>query len=120
LSESDMTKKKRLLLLASLPLAIAVTLGVLALLPPRLGVTKANFDRIEIGMTKAEVEAIFGERSTFEAFVKPSSDRYSWQSDGGAQAWVYTTAGDNAVRNKVWLESAETIPNKIRRWLHFD
>ena len=38
-----MTTKKRLLLLATLPLAIAVTLGVLAMLPPSPGVTKANF-----------------------------------------------------------------------------
>jgi hypothetical protein len=38
--------KKHLLLIASLPVAIAVTFGVVALLPPRPGVTKANFDRI--------------------------------------------------------------------------
>lgn len=38
-----MKTKTRLLLIASLPLTIAVTLGVLAMLPPRSGV---NFDRI--------------------------------------------------------------------------
>ena len=56
--------KRSLLLIASLPLTIAVTLGVLAMLPaifpPKPGVTKANFDRIEKGMTMTEVEAIFG------------------------------------------------------------
>jgi hypothetical protein len=53
---------KRLILIASVPLVIVVTLGVLALLPPddRPGVTKANFDRIEKWMTKAQVEEIFG------------------------------------------------------------
>jgi outer membrane protein assembly factor BamE (lipoprotein component of BamABCDE complex) len=55
-----MAKKKRLLLIASLPLTIALTLGVLAMLPPPPGVTKANFDRIQEGMTRAEVEEIFG------------------------------------------------------------
>ena len=52
--------RKRLLLIAVLPLAFAVTLGVLAMLSPNPGVTKAKFDRIEKGMTLAEVEAIFG------------------------------------------------------------
>ena len=48
--------KKRLLLIACLPLTVAVTLGVLAMLPPRPGVTKTNFGRMEIGMTRVEVE----------------------------------------------------------------
>jgi hypothetical protein len=52
--------KKRLLLIASFPFTIALTLGVLAMLPPSPGVTKANFDRIKEGMTKAEVEEILG------------------------------------------------------------
>jgi hypothetical protein len=52
--------KKRMALIAVLPLTVAVIVGVLGLLPPRPGVTKANFDRIEKGMTKAEVEKIFG------------------------------------------------------------
>ena len=53
--------KKRLILIAALPLVIvAVTLGVLAMLPPGPGVTKANFDRIEKGMTLAQVELLLG------------------------------------------------------------
>jgi hypothetical protein len=52
--------KKRVLLIASLPLAAALVLGVLAMLPARPGATKANYDRIEIGMPKVEVERMFG------------------------------------------------------------
>ena len=48
--------KKRVALLAVLPLTVAVILGALEMLPPRPGVTKANFDRIQEGMTLAEVE----------------------------------------------------------------
>ena len=33
---------------------------VLALLPARPAVTQANFDRLKEGMTRVEVEAIFG------------------------------------------------------------
>jgi hypothetical protein len=52
--------RKRWLLLGLLSLGIvAAVLTVLALLPPRPGVTKANFDRVEIGMNRAQVEAIF-------------------------------------------------------------
>jgi hypothetical protein len=48
-----MTTTKRLLLIAALLLIVAaVILGVLSLLPPDPGVTKANFDRIEKGMTQ--------------------------------------------------------------------
>jgi hypothetical protein len=59
--DSKMATKKRLLLIAVPPLSIAVTLGVLAMLPPGPGVTKANFDRIEKEMTRAEVEQVFGQ-----------------------------------------------------------
>jgi hypothetical protein len=45
--------KKRLLLIASLPAAIVVTLGILAVLPAQPGVSKTNFDRIETGMAPA-------------------------------------------------------------------
>jgi hypothetical protein len=55
-----MATKKRLLLIASMPLAIVVILGVLVMLTTRSNVTKANYDRIHEGMTRAEVEQIFG------------------------------------------------------------
>jgi hypothetical protein len=54
-------KKKRLLLIAgAIAAVVGLTLGVLALLPPKPGITKENFDRIEIGMTYDEVVAILG------------------------------------------------------------
>src|ERR1035438_9324153 len=83
LASPTMTKK-RLLLIASLPLVIVVTLGVLAMLPPRPGVTKANFDRIEKGMTRAEVEQIFGgkgEMARLHAIVDGN-----WGADDGSFA----------------------------------
>jgi hypothetical protein len=53
--------KKRYLTVAGLVTAcFCVILAVLALLPPGPRVTKTNFDRIEIGMTLSEVEAILG------------------------------------------------------------
>jgi hypothetical protein len=59
-STARMTRK-RLLVTAMLLVAIIVTLGVSVMLPTYPGVTKANFDRIEIGMHERDVEALFGE-----------------------------------------------------------
>jgi hypothetical protein len=54
------TKKRWMVLVGLLAVGVCVTLTVLALLPPRPGVTQANFDRIEVGMTLEEVETILG------------------------------------------------------------
>ena len=107
--------KKRLLLIASMPFTVAVTLGVLAMLPPSPGVTKANFDRIEIGMTRAEVEEIFGRKGVDNR----ERDRAVWFS--GANDVVTDTVvwfKEDCVVGKVWHDSNETITDKIRRWLH--
>src|SRR5690242_17913612 len=59
-----MSPKRRILFSAGfLAACVCATLAVLALLPEP-GVTKANFDRIEIGMTQAVAEGIFGRPST--------------------------------------------------------
>jgi len=55
-----MTRRRRLLLIASLPLAIAMIIGVLAMLAAREGVTIAKYQRIKEGMAKSEVEQILG------------------------------------------------------------
>jgi hypothetical protein len=108
--------KKRLLLLASLPLTIAVTLGVLAMLPPpRAGFVKANYVRIQEGMTLAEVEEIFGKKAT------------SWRNDSHA-LWIDDEgyAGilfiDNRVSDHYCQDYGNncnpTLFQNIRRWLH--
>jgi hypothetical protein len=114
--------KKHFLLIVALPLSIAVTLCVLAMIPPRPGVTKANYDRIETGMTKAEVEEIFGgkEIDLLAAPMKNRSwdvfGRSVWTADDGSEAWI--SFGDDCVYQKRWYESAETFLDKLRRWLH--
>ena len=55
-----MKKKRLLLIVGGMAAFVGLTLGVLALLPPKPGVTKENYDRIEVGMTRGEVEQIFG------------------------------------------------------------
>jgi hypothetical protein len=106
-------KKKRLLLFASLPLTIAVILGVLAMLPSRPGVTKANCDRIEMGMTQAKVEEIFGRKGV--PLWSPRA--LLWASDDGSEVEVdFGVVG--CVQTKIWVSSNESFLEKIRRWLH--
>ena len=116
--------KKRLLLIASLPLTIAVTLGVLARLPSSPGVTKANFDRIEKGMTKAQVEEIFGGKPhaflpvfSRTGMILKQDGMPVWKANDGSNAFVVFFE-DDCVTDKEWQDSDETILDKIRRWLH--
>ena len=56
--------RKRVILAAgTMAGLVGVVLVVVAMLPPSPGVTRANFDRIEKGMTRAQVEAILGQKA---------------------------------------------------------
>jgi hypothetical protein len=107
--------KKRLLLIATLPLIIAVTLGVFAMVPSGPGVSKANFDRIQEGMTMAEVEEIFGGKGATAGMHEHTF--VFWIANDGSSATVDFV--NDCVGAKRWHDSDETILNKIRRWLHF-
>jgi hypothetical protein len=113
--------KKRLLMIASLPLAVAGTFGVLAMLPPRIGVTKTNLDRIQEGTNRADVEQIFGAKphlATHDYNYQPVKMETGWSGPGG-RAYVVLDA-DDCVREKRWEDTGETLFAKIRRWLRID
>jgi hypothetical protein len=114
--------KKRLLLIATLPLAIAVTLGVLAMLPSR-GVTKENYYRIQEGMTLKDVEGVFGRPSVSFDFLNHEGEVgaicwRNWKADDGTIAAI--AFHQDLVVDKVWSDPTETLRDKIRRWLHLD
>lgn len=108
--------KKRLLLFASLPLSLAVAIGVLAMLPPRPGVTKANFDRIQEGMSRAEVEEIFGQEGVVVSSREGKHKAVRWLAEDGSTAGVLFV--EDWLLDKDWHDSNEAILDKIRRWLH--
>lgn len=107
--------KKRLLLITSLPLTIALTIGVLAMLPPSRGITKANFDHIEDGMTMGQVEAIFGGQEVALGNSGPS-DGFVWHADDKSGALVLFAHG--CVVHKYWRDSNETTIERLLRWFH--
>lgn len=109
--------KKRLLLFAVLPVTVAGILGVLAMLPPRPGVTKANFDRIQEGMNVQEVELLLGGPGLpFHGFLDRPRGIFVWQADDDSIALVEIV--DDSVTSKTWQPSTESITDKIHRWLH--
>jgi hypothetical protein len=91
------------------------------MMPARPGVTKANFDRIEVGMSQAAVSEIFGkEFSLFSGLAGGTKHdfyaRVYWFHEDCASAKI--EFHNDSVVVMTWTESTETIPDKLRRWLH--
>jgi hypothetical protein len=112
-------KKKRVLAALGLLAFIGIVLGVLALLPPRPSVTKANFDRIKVGMREEDVSAIFG-RHANEVIPFAGGSIYIWNTEDQSLATVELDL-DFRVYDFGWRSiPPETILERIRRWLHLD
>jgi len=105
-------------LIAGILVSVAcIVLGTLAMLPARPGVTKANFDRIEKGMTRAQVEEFFGQPGMVIRHDGPGGRAaISWEADDRSGASVGFL--NDYVTGAIWNNSPETVPDKIRRWLH--
>jgi hypothetical protein len=109
--------KKRLVRFAlAAALCIGVVLVVLALMP-RSQVTRANYDRITVGMTLAEVEELFGQKGgVFHGFANKRATTYYWQADDGALALIDFDDNERVAELAQWSDSTETIGDKLRRW----
>ncbi len=111
--------KKRLLISAGILAAcLALVLGVLAMLPPHSGVTKANYDQVKKGMTLAEVENLFSKKGDrFDGYVgKPA---FYWQNEDRSYALIFFDDDKKVVAPAQWGDSTETIGDKICRWLRW-
>ena len=123
-------RKRWLLAAGTMAGLVGMGLVVVAMLLPRPGVTKANFNRVERRMTIDEVTAIFGEPGIQEPWCMGghgSTQRtVKWYHDDGAIAEIQFSnngpmmrTSDGKVYQKNWHDSPETILHKIGRWLHF-
>jgi hypothetical protein len=110
-------KKKGLLLFAAIAVIAACVFVWFVVLPNRPGVTKANFDRVKVGMNLTEVVEIFGEEPTYRQFnnrgIKVRVD--IWQAADGSCAYVDSNHG--RVVELGWVDSTETLWDKLRRWV---
>jgi hypothetical protein len=101
-----MMRKNHVLLigLALLMTACVVTVAVVYLLPPKPGVAKENFDRIEVGMTRAEVEKLFGGKANgFHRLrpYNPSPD--SWEDDETGEGAELEFDANDCVKAMQWF-----------------
>jgi hypothetical protein len=111
-----MTKKRWMVLASLLAAGVCLTLAVLALLPPRPGVTKANFDRIEEGMTLDEINTILG-RSP-DNVIEKNNQGEIWQywTDYDGEVWILL-GNDSTLSDKRWIAYEGTFLQKVRQWL---
>ena len=107
-----MNKRRRLLIGGMLTVCVVVALIGLAALPPRPGVTEANVQRVEIGMSEAEVEAIFG-----QPFAGTLLGDKVWDREDD-NALVLVTFENGFATQKRWLPPRESLLDKICRCLH--
>src|SRR4051794_3784600 len=113
-----MTKKRYLAVAGLFAILLGAGFGVAMMLPPVPGVTKANFDRVQIGMTSEEVTEILGDKFIIGLRVKEMEERHfihSWRHNNGARAEV--AFYKRVVDDKTWTSPTETIVAKLRRWL---
>jgi hypothetical protein len=131
--DGTMMKKKYLLLLAAIVVVAAYMVVAVVVLPTGPGVTKANFDRIKIGMTRAEVMKILGEEPLCNILLPPgrtfpstqvapnlltsNGDVFSdWRCAADGSYPLVVFRDDRAIYS-YWADSNETFWDKLRRWV---
>jgi hypothetical protein len=79
-------------------LGCLVIVGVVILVLPRKGVTRANFEKIEIGMSVADVQRLLGRRPDFET-----------RTVQGDVFWPHVKEGDRDCIFQRWSSPEATI-----------
>jgi hypothetical protein len=111
-----MTRKP--IILIGGPMAVcALALGMVAILLPRPGISKANFDRIENEMTVEQVDQILGELSSEPGFDRPRDPRKwaYWNANDGSSIGIGLLHG--RVAGKEWNYSDEPMMKRMLRWI---
>jgi hypothetical protein len=117
--EVTMMKWRWLAIAGVLGVVACMTLLVLGLMPAGPGVTKANFDRIQAGMSRTEVEDFFGRPADTKTLHGGRKIRHTvegWQGDGGNAA-ITSDEARGVVAEKEWFPRDESILQRVRRWL---
>ena len=103
-------------------LFVGVLVGTWALLRWRLGargpvpgVTRENFGRIKVGMTRAEVEGIFGDEPAWADNIRRPRNVACWDQGEGAAVVVFDK--HNKVTEKEWVVGKP--PSRLYRFVRF-
>jgi hypothetical protein len=123
------TRRRCWAVLAFAACALLMLGGLLFLLWPREDPMKLAYERVQIGMTPAEVDAIFGRPADdfrldddgfwrAEGEVDPDrKDVRSWKGEGGRCAWVVFR--HDRVAGKDWYRPPVRTLDQLRRWFPF-
>lgn len=124
-----MTWKRRLGVIGLFVVLVCVGVGLAMVLTPdhRPGVTKANFDKLQEGMSKEQVETLLGadkSASFYAGGLSGGLGRTVWIGDDGAKVsiWFSVRRFDDSddewkVNSMSWTDSTETPWQRICRWL---
>jgi Na+-translocating ferredoxin:NAD+ oxidoreductase RnfE subunit len=120
-----MTWKRRLAVIGLFVVLVCIGVGLAMMLTPdhRPGVTRANFDKLEVGMNKTQVLELLG--TTSESVHGGGLGGGIWQSwvgkDGSTASISYSVRhirrGEWRVESVCWHDSRETNWQRVRRWL---
>jgi hypothetical protein len=115
-----MTKKRCLTFTGVSAACVCLALGVPAMLPPRPGVTKANFDRLPDGATLAEVTEVFGRVPDQDSpgLIDEKTCFWRMKDDAGDDGGAVIIFKGEVVSRKTWFGSTETVSARIARWFH--
>lgn len=106
-----MTRKRIITVAAMLAGLVCAAIVALAMVLPS-GVTRANFSRLQNGMTPAEVEEVFGESSEewiFNGSHRAEDNPLMWVGDGTARIMFDQQGG---LVYKIWSEEGFSSPTK--------
>jgi outer membrane protein assembly factor BamE (lipoprotein component of BamABCDE complex) len=118
-------KRRAALLFVGLAALGLLAVVACALLPSGPGVTKANFYRIEDGMSLAQVEALLGPPDynspsgrnwelLYNGKTHVGHTRRVWGGDDGGARIDFDEEG--RVFSKTWVDNPESFLDRLRRW----
>jgi hypothetical protein len=111
-----MRLRRRVRLIAVAATLIAAAAVSIVLLADRSKVTRANYDRVAVGMSLTEVEALFGEPGRpFHGYPGRNSIAYYWENDNGSFAIVFFDEDKKVLERARWEDSTQTVFDRIRR-----
>jgi outer membrane protein assembly factor BamE (lipoprotein component of BamABCDE complex) len=111
-----MLKNRFLLIVLLLVMTACVVVVVLAyVLAPQAGVTKENFDRIEIGMTRAEVQKILGHKTAGYYISRFHADLHNtWEDEYSDDRARLEFDANDCVTEMHWLPGE--LPDERTAW----
>lgn len=107
-----MSRKKRLLIgIVLTPMVCAVAfLALDGILVEEPSVTKANFDRIQLGMSPEDVRVILGNAS--DHYFPKEGRGWVWEGAEGNAYILFGTDGDGPVSELTWIDLGRTEEQK--------